>query len=297
MKFKAQLKLMIALFFITSLHSSLSTAAVSDDDLEVINLEDLYKKEEVKAAPQPSESITTEAPSEASVSEDSAVVTTDEKKVDPKPAEIKIQELKDLNQLVPFSEISVVQRKYLPKTQRFQLYAGLSLATNTPWYQNYGGKVNLGYNFTESLGLELSTLFLTSSARGIVNEIHDNNNVDADQFIYTKAYYGLHVTWAPIYGKIAFNNSSIINYEMYFAIGGGQSSTNSQEKNVTTIHIGTGQIFAITKSMAFRWDYGFNMFQATPTNPDATGKTEKSTYNDLVLTAGFSFFFPEATYR
>ena len=95
---------------------------------------------------------------------------------------------------------------------------------------------------------------------------------------------------------MSFDNTSIINYEMYFSLGGGQSNTNSVEKNVPTAHLGVGQIFSLSKSMAFRWDYGVNVFQATPINP-SSGQIEKGTYNDLVLTAGLSFFFPEVTYR
>jgi outer membrane beta-barrel protein len=85
---------------------------------------------------------------------------------------------------------------------------------------------------------------------------------------------------------------------MYFAFGGGTSSTNSQEKSVPALHVGTGQIFALTKSMAFRWDYSWNFYQATPVSDAAsTSAPSKSNYNDLVFTAGVSFFFPEANYR
>lgn len=298
MKFKAEFKLFIILFFAGVLLAHQVFAAPNADDLDVLNLEEIYKKEETKV-PVPAAPI---APMNPTNPTDSSLAPTDEvaaaeEKEEQKSEEIRVQELKDLNQLVPFSEISVIQKKYMPKTGRFQFFAGASLATNTPWYQNYGGKLNLGYNFTESFGLELATLFLTSSARSIVKEIKDNNNVEAEQFVYTKGYYGLHLMWSPIYGKISYDNKKIINYEMYFALGGGTSTTNSQEKNVSTVHVGVGQIFSITKSMAFRWDYGFNMFQATPTLLDSSGKAEKNTYNDLVLTAGVSFFFPEASYR
>jgi outer membrane beta-barrel protein len=286
MKFRYNI-ILIAILFI----SGSVFADVNPEDLEVINLEDLYKKEEVKPTQvvQPAvSSLVTDVTTEA-VQQD---VSQPEK-----PTEIKVKELKDLNQLVPFSEISVIQRKYMPKSERLQLYLGLGLTTNTPWFTNYGGKVNLSYNFTESIGLELNSLFLTSSPRDVAKEIKLNHNVEADQFIYTKGYLGLDFVWSPIYGKIAYDNSKIINYEMYFSIGGGKSDTNSQEKSVPTGHVGLGQIFSMSKSMAFRWDYGVTAFQATPINATTSGVIEKSTYTDLVLTAGFSFFFPEANYR
>lgn len=292
MKFKTNLKLIMTLLVAISLRPLTASAQSNADDLEVINLEDLYKKEEVKVQPQ------YVAPPAATTSADLATpdappetVTTEQK-----AEEIKVRELKDLNQLVPFSEISVIQRKYMPKSERLQLYLGAGITTNTPWFTNYGGKLNLAYNFTESFGLEISTLFLSSSPRDVAKEIQEQHNVQADQFIYTKGYYGLDFVWSPIYGKIAFDNTNIINYEMYFSVGGGQSSTNSVEKDVPTAHVGVGQIFSLSKSMAFRWDYSVNVFQATPISA-SSGQVEKSTYNDLVLTAGLSFFFPEVTYR
>jgi outer membrane beta-barrel protein len=294
MKLRLNIILIIILFC-----SGNALAQSNADDLEVINLEDLYKKEEVKVqVPAP----TQVTPAANTLPDGGALATPDSNvvaplPVDDKPEEISVKELKDLNQLVPFSEISVIQRKFMPKSERLQLFVGAGLATNTPWFTNYGAKVNLSYNFTESFGLEINTLFLTSSERDVAKEIKENHNVEADQFVNTKGYVGLDLVWSPIYGKISYDNTSIINYEMYFSLGGGKSETNSVEKSVTTLHLGVGQIFSLTKSMAFRWDYGATTYQATPVNLAATGAIEKSTYTDLVLTAGFSFFFPEANYR
>ena len=296
MKFEINLKLMMTVLVALSLPPVMVMAQSNADDLEVINLEDLYKKEEIKVpVPVYTPAPTTPVEAEASGTEAKPADVATE----PKAEEIRVKELKDLNQLVPFSEISVIQRKFMPKSERLQVYLGAGLTTNTPWFTNYGAKLNIAYNFTESFGLELSTLFLTSSPRDVAKEIQVQHDVQADQFIYTKGYYGLDLVWSPIYGKIAYDGSNIINYEMYFSVGGGQSNTNSVEKNVPTVHVGVGQIFSLSKSMAFRWDYGVNVFQATamPSKTGTTGNTEKSTYNDLVLTAGLSFFFPEVTYR
>ena len=211
---------------------------------------------------------------------------------------VDVKNLTDLNRLAPFSEVSVIQKKFMPKTQRFQLFAGGSVMTNTPWYNNVGAKLNLSYNFTETFGLELNTMFMTNSQRESTKEIREEHGLKAEQFIYTKRYTGLDLVWSPIYGKISNLNNSIIPFEMYFALGAGSSNTNAKEGDVPTIHFGLGQIFAITKSMAFRWDYSFNSFSGTPINTDATATPpEKSNYNDLVLSAGISFFFPEASYR
>ena len=210
---------------------------------------------------------------------------------------VDVKDLKDLNRLAPFSEVSVIQKKFMPKTQRFQLFAAGAVMTNTPWYNNVGAKLNLSYNFTESFGLEINSTFLTNSERESTKEIKEAHNLLAEQFIYTKSYAGLDLVWSPIYGKISALDEGIIPFDMYFSLGGGTSATNSQEGNNATLHVGLGQIFAISKSMAFRWDYSFNTFSATPVATSTSGSPEKSNYNDLVLSAGISFFFPEASYR
>lgn len=278
-----------------SLRPLTASAQSNADDLEVINLEDLYKKEEVKVQQKQQAAPPVAAPTEAETML-SKEAKPEEVTAEQKAEEIKVKELKDLNQLIPFSEISVIQRKYMPKSERLQVYLGAGLTTNTPWFTNYGGKLNISYNFTEAFGIEISTLFLSSSSRDVAKEIKKQNGIEAEQFIYTKGYYGLDLVWSPIYGKISFDNTNIINYEMYFSLGGGQSETNSFEKKVPSGHAGVGQIFSLSKSMAFRWDYGVNIFQATPISRSG-GVGGKSTYNDLVFTAGFSFFFPEVTYR
>ncbi len=260
------------------------------DDLEVVNLEGMYQNSNVtKPVPVQSEAVTQKAVEQ--------VEPTDDVVPPVKKEDVSVNELKDLSRLSPFREVSVIQKKYLPKTERFQFFGAIATTTNTPWFLNYGAKLGLAYHFTESFGLELSGLFLSSSEREVAKEIRDNNGLRPEQFIYTKGYYGLDLMWAPIYGKLSNMDGGIIPFDMYFSIGGGSSNTNSAEGNVPTVHVGTGQIFAITKSIAFRWDYSLNIFQATPVSVGGTGVPAKGSYNDLILTAGVSFFFPEASLR
>ncbi|MBC7466999.1 MAG: outer membrane beta-barrel domain-containing protein [Bdellovibrio sp.] len=269
------------------------------DDQEILNIENLYKIPSVRKtdpkpveAKTPSTSATTESVNTVTPPADINTMPVETVKV----PEQKIENLTDLNKLSAFREVSVIQKKYLPKTERFQLYTGAGMTTNSPWFLNLGVKINLAYHFTESFGVELTSMFLTNSERQVAKEIRENNGVQAEKFVNTKSYVGADLMWVPIYGKLTLLNNSIIPFDMYFAAGGGTSSTNSQEGSVPTIHVATGQTFAITKSIAFRWDYSWSMFSATPVDSGTT-KASKNSYNDLILTAGLSFFFPEAKYR
>lgn len=298
-----QLKLLFVSLLVASLHAKAADQVL--DDQEILSIENLYKNTPSvrKVEPKPTEESTSAADATAAESSASKSAYTKNTEVAPgtnePKAEQKIENLTDLNKLSAFREISVIQKKYLPKTERFQLFTGLGMTTNSPWFLNLGVKIGLAYHFTESFGLELTGMFLSNSERQVSKEIRENNGLQPEKFVNTKSYVGADLMWAPIYGKLTMLNNRIIPFDMYFSAGAGSSSTNSQEGSVPTMHLATGQIFAINKSMAFRWDYSWTMFQATPF-PDGAGAAsaaQKNSYNDLILTLGLSFFFPEARYR
>ncbi len=280
------------LFLIVFLLTSPTFAEEALDDQEIIDVEGVYS--EVQTEVQQTQQ--TQQIQQAQSAEKEAALP-EELKQQPLAEKVEVKELKDLSRLSPFSEVSVIQKKYLPKTERFQIFAAGSIMTNTPWYNNYGARLHFGYNFTENLGLEINSSFLTNSERAAAKEIRENNGLQTEQFIYTKNYIGLDLVWSPIYGKMTSLDNTITPFDMYFTFGGGNSNTNSQEKSNATFHVGTGQIFAITKAMAFRWDYSFNFFQATPVPTVDDPTPTKGNYNDFVLSAGLSFFFPEVSDR
>ncbi len=293
MKTKINYLLIIGFLPIFLLTSSVFAEEALDDQ-EIIDIEGVYSEVQQTQPVQQTQQVQQNQLAEK------AAALPEELKQQPLPETVQVKELKDLSRLSPFSEVSVIQKKYLPKTERFQIFVAGSIMTNTPWFNNYGARLHFGYNFTENLGLEINSSFLTNSERAAAKEIRENNGLQTEQFIYTKNYIGLDIVWSPIYGKMTSLDNTITPFDMYFTFGGGNSNTNSQEKSNATIHLGTGQIFAITKAMAFRWDYSFNFFQATPvpiTGALGDPNPPKGNYNDFVLSAGLSFFFPEVSDR
>lgn len=279
------------LLLLVALSAAAQEPAPQAADQETQNVENLYK-----ALPEPVTVPKSQFSDDVITAQEQQQQTEIKNNVDVQNS--KVKSLTDLNRLAPFSDISVIQKKFLPKTGRFQLFTAGGLTTNSPWFINLGVKANIGYHFSESLGVEFSGMFLTNAEGESAKEIRANNNLQPDKFVVTKSNLGLDLIWSPIYGKISTLDNEIIPFDMYFAFGAGMAGTNSQEKTVPTFHAGTGQIFALSKSMAFRWDYSWILYQATPVaDVNSTSAPSKSTYNDLVFTAGVSFFFPEANYR
>jgi len=207
------------------------------------------------------------------------------------------QTLSDLGRLAPFSEVTVLQRRFQPKTERFQAGFGLGGIMNDPWFSGLGGSLRFGYHFTESWAIEGVGTFLSSSERDAAKDLFNNNKVSTSSIVATKGYYGLDLVWTPIYGKMSLFNKRIIPFDMYFAGGIGQSEVDgATAKNLMTMHLGTGQIFATSKNWGFRWDFSWNTYSANQKSL-TTGKETTTQFNNLILTLGASFFFPEVKYR
>lgn len=208
------------------------------------------------------------------------------------------EKLSDLSKLAPFSEVSVIQRKFLPKTERFQMYLGLATIANDPWFWGIGGGGRFGYSFTEQWAVELNFSFLSNSEKDSVRDLRTNNSVNTNSIVSAQSYLGIDMVWTPIYGKMSLFNKRIVPFDMYFTLGLGQTGiTNATTSNAMSFHFGGGQIFAMSKSVGFRWDLSWNFYNATP-NPGSSGASlSASQFNNLLLTLGASFFFPEAKYR
>lgn len=208
-----------------------------------------------------------------------------------------LKKVSDLDSLSQFSEISIIQRKYMPKTERFQVFGGLVALTNDPWFYGLGLSGRLGYHFTENWGIEANAFGLTSSDKQSVTDLKANNGISTDSIIKTKGYLGLDAVWYPIYGKLSLANRKIVHFDMYFAGGYGQSSISGTDKGTApTLHLATGQLFAVTKSVGVRWDFSWNYFTATQYDKNS-GLSSQGNFSNLLLSVGVSYLFPEATYR
>lgn len=204
-------------------------------------------------------------------------------------SQLKENNLSDLSDLVPFTEVSVLQKRFLPKTNRGQIFGGFSLTTNDPFYNTVGATLKGSYFLSEMWGIEFQYMTLSSSEAQSTKELYSVQNIGTDSLSYTKEYLGANILWVPIYGKMTWYNRKIIPFDFYFGLGGGQTKTHVKS-GIETVQLSAGQIFALSKSFALRWDFSWNFFSAKAIN-------EEGTINNLFFSAGASFFFPEANYR
>lgn len=291
-------KLILKILVIFLVTSSANSFAASVDGLDIVPIDDISNTADTNLSEseinQKSEKESDNLAKEASKEDQNlgklqSPIVTDEQ-IEIKTQENTLKDFSGLGTLSPFREVSIIQRRFLPKTKRFQLNTALTVVTNDPFFTTAGLALRGGYYLTETWGLELDYNALSTSNRQTTDELKSILGVNTESLIFPKSYMGASLVWSPIYGKMTYFNKKIIPFDLFFKLGLGSTQTQLGEA-ASTYHIGTGQLFAITKGMAFRWDFGWNFFNAKGTNK------EVSSFNNLFLSLGVSFFIPEAKYR
>ncbi len=247
-----------------------------EDKQAEAGLEDLYDKFETQESQKAEKKKASEAAKE------------EEKK-----APQDINKISELVRLSPFDDIAVIEKRYLPKTNRFELSASGMVSTNNAFFNNVGANVRGAFFFNEKYGVEGIYQYISSSERPITKGLSSNQSVLTTALVEPKSFYGATFKWAPIYGKMAWFQQKIVPFDIYFTPGIGV--TNTANGSSTSVTLGVGQLFALSKSYGVRWDFNWNFYSAATT--DSTGTTANSAHSDLFLGVGFSFFIPEATYR
>ncbi len=188
------------------------------------------------------------------------------------------------------SNLGVVQKNFLTKTGRIELYGGLSLVPTEVFFRTFGGQLNVGYHFNESLAINGLAYFFTSSARSEVDDLIKVNQVNVESLIYLKSYYALSAYWNTIYGKMTYFNQNITPFEIFFTGGFGRVRTQSTSENFG-VHVGIGNNFYLSQNSGVRLDLNWVFYQSK----DINNKTQNA--NSILLTIGYSGFYPESTVR
>lgn len=189
-----------------------------------------------------------------------------------------------------FRDTVIIQKNYMPKTSRFQVYGGLSLSMNDVFYRTYGGDLRVGYHFTETWGLELNSFFLTSSDTQEKTDLAGKQSLSVQNLMTPKNFYGANLYYSSIYGKMALEDRRILPFEFYQTLGVGQMTTNPTSTS-TAFYFGLGNIFSISKNSILRADLSWYFY----TSKTITGSNQSS--NTIFLTFGFGRMLPEVARR
>lgn len=223
--------------------------------------------------------------------------------------QLKIKKLSDLQRLTPFESVSVIQKRYLPKTFRGELNLSFSSVINHTYFYLGGLSARAGYFLTEDHGFGVEGLaFPPAFEKQVTKNLKRENGLVPYTLSFSQFYGGAYYKWSPIFGKFSMLNRKIIYFDMYMTMGAGFSRVveglteqDKKELNLSpprmtrdffpTISFGLGQVFAISQNFAFAWElkwlYTIIQFEGdnlyTPT--------------DINLFLGVNYYFPGAGYR
>lgn len=189
-----------------------------------------------------------------------------------------------------YSDLAVIQKNYMPKTQRVYLSGGLTLLPSDVFYRTLGLNLKSSFHFSETWGVEAFASIFSSQARDEVGDIESTQLLSIKNLVSINAFYGLNVYFNSIYGKTAFVNRRIIPFEIYQTIGIGKVRTQDSQE-ATSIQFGVGDLFSLTRSTALRVDLTWAFYNAH----NYLGQEQSS--NSLFLTLSYGKLFPEPTYR
>ncbi|MEO0337057.1 MAG: hypothetical protein AAF202_11715, partial [Pseudomonadota bacterium] len=99
--------------------------------------------------------------------------------------------LADLATLEPFNDIAVIQRRFLPKTGRFEFSGSLMASVNNPFFSNLGFGARLAYYFNEKHGIVGQYYFLSNTERSVTSNLEEERGIETKSLTTPKNYAGL----------------------------------------------------------------------------------------------------------
>lgn len=208
----------------------------------------------------------------------------------PPPQSTQKADFRDVGSSTLYSDLAAIQKNYMPKSGRYHLTAGLVTVPTDVFYLTGGVSLRALYHFNEAWGAELFYNYLSSSARGEIDNIGNNNNVSVQNLVSLKSFMGGNIYYNFMYGKVSMNDKKVLPFELYNTLGGG-NMTNSQDYTSSTVQVGIGGLLSLSRSTALRLDLQWAFYSTK--NILGQDSNENSTFLNL----GYSWFFPEPDYR
>ena len=209
---------------------------------------------------------------------------------------------KSLKRLSPFKDVVVLQKRYFPKTYRFNFSLKSGSVVNDAYFvsSNIGGE--LGFYFTERWYLFLDYMLFSSFKKQHTKRLMDDRGV-VTSFVAPESMQSAGIRWVPMYGKVALREREIVYFDHYFSLSYGNVSLDSGV-TVPAISVGTGQMFPLNKSLAFNWDITLRNYQADDiireerdSNTIRDVERVSQVFYTIIFSVGLNFLYPKADYR
>lgn len=195
-----------------------------------------------------------------------------------------------------FSNIIVISKKFLRKTNKLEVFAYGATSINNAFYLDAAPGIDVTYYFKEKYALSFSYVYFFSSKKQVTKQLEETNTTINTMF-FPKQFIGTHFHWSPIYGKFALLNRKLIPFDLYFSLGLGylnaeyKSNDASKETEGLSLFKGIafsaqmGQQFAWSPRAVLHWKILWNVF-SLPDDATTSGYS-----SSILFGLGVSWFF------
>ncbi|MBC7693679.1 MAG: outer membrane beta-barrel domain-containing protein [Methylotenera sp.] len=180
------------------------------------------------------------------------------------------------------SQMNVVQNRLYTKSGRLNLSLFGGGYSDDPFLASKLLGASLGYNFTETWGLNLMYWKVTSNKSSAADAFFETAKFEAVTNP-VKSFMGGEITASLLYGKLSLVGRAIIYYDMLVSAGGGLIDTQTGKYFAPVI--GIGQLIYLNKTVGLKFDYRvLNHSESLPTG------TKRTVWTNAV-TLGAQFLF------
>ena len=177
-----------------------------------------------------------------------------------------------------FRDMGVVQKRAMPKGERWLVSTYASFDFSDGPYSNYSFHVNPGYAVSDFVEIYLNFVpFHIVSPRSIVDKLQTQISPPVTVIeAKPKMQFGAEVLWAPLYGKDSMGISRIIRSDTFVKFGASMISFEGGDSGMS-FNLGVWKTFFFSKNTGFRFcvDWGYmqqiiNFGAAVPTKSFAS---------------------------
>ncbi len=195
-----------------------------------------------------------------------------------------------------FKTIKVVQKRTVGKARRFEVSPFLAYLPNDDFVRGYYPGTHIAFHFNEGVALEGTAALGLHTNKQLLSQVRKMGVqpavLDRGQFVGSAGF-----NWAPIYGKLAYLERSIMTYDLFLTTGFGITTT---ELEVTTSS-GTTAVLTEKRNASFQGYYigigqryylrNWGALRVELRNYSYTQRVDANfnNRNNLLLSAGWSF--------
>jgi outer membrane beta-barrel protein len=163
------------------------------------------------------------------------------------------------------SRVEIIQNRIVQRSKRWELSPEYTQTLGGDSYvRTEGFSLNAHYHLNPrwSVGGKYTyhTNSLTKEGKNLINDSSAGGTGIIPAVDYAKQSSQFLVNWYPVYGKVAFLDQGVTQFDMYASLGGGQIETLSGRKS--TYSAGAGVGFWWNSKWTTRFEVRYQNFQA-----------------------------------